>query len=230
MRGNLPGWNRVPPIFKPRRVCALFQLLPQMTSGFYVDGHIRRLWRGDGHCTNFLYIRHKQLTQKWNINSGSTEDPRAIPTDGWSLKNNTQQRNSMGSRYRDWVACFGRCMQISFFRRSSLQANKYLNKLMRRELQALLVAGSFHNRLPQSQISSLNQHPAQRNQHSEWSLFLPKGVFLIVMLLSPNPQFLHTVQIGMSYLCFTHYQVYIWQCLHACVLSHFSRVRLCATP
>ena len=144
--------------------------------------------------------------------------------------NNTQHRNSMGSRYRDWVACFGRCMQISFFRGSSLQANKYLNKLMRRELQALLVAGSYHNRLPQSQISSLNQHPAQRNQQSEWSLFLPKGDFLIVMSLSPQPQFLHTVQRGTSCLCFAHYQVYAWQCLHVCVLSCFSLIWLCATP
>lgn len=65
----------------------------------------------------------------------------------WTDSKTTPNKETLnGSRYRGWVACFGHCMQISFFIGSGPQSNKYLNQLIKREFQALLVAESYHNR------------------------------------------------------------------------------------
>ena len=68
--------------------------------------------------------------------------PRAIATDGQSLK--TQNRTKkllLGSRLGDRVDCFGCCI-------GKLQSNKKdLNKIIKSELQALLVVESYLTRI-----------------------------------------------------------------------------------
>lgn len=125
---------------KPRGVCALVQLSPQMTSGFYVAVKSEGCVAGVSPETSFTPDTSSSLKPE------STEHTQGHSHSRTDSKTTPNKETHNGSRYRGWVACLGHCMQISFFIGSGPQSNKYLNQLIKREFQALLVAESYHNR------------------------------------------------------------------------------------
>lgn len=137
-RGGDASWgNRVPPPPSPVGVCALFQLPPQMTSGFYVAVKSEGCVAGISPETSFTPDTSSSLKPE------STEHTQGHSHSLTDSKTTANKETHNGSRYRGWVACLGHCMQISFFIGSGPQSNKYLNQLIEREFQALLVAESL---------------------------------------------------------------------------------------